>query len=89
MQQEVSPKTHERKVITGRDGSSVSGTTRATSSTEHRSSDGGEPPSLDLSAGVESGWSGVLEDIERSLKRENRGDSVFGVGKLKQGSFKE
>lgn len=35
--QEVRPRNQARNVMTGRDGSSVSGTTRATSSTEHRS----------------------------------------------------
>ncbi|MCI93814.1 hypothetical protein A2U01_0115112, partial [Trifolium medium] len=40
--QEVIPRNHERKVMTGRVGSSVSGTTRATSSIGHLSS-GGTP----------------------------------------------
>ncbi|XP_020696695.1 uncharacterized protein LOC110109836 [Dendrobium catenatum] len=35
--QQVKPRNHARNVITGIDGSSVSGTTRATSSTGHRS----------------------------------------------------
>jgi hypothetical protein len=36
---EVNPRNHARKVITGSDGSSVSGTTSATSSTRHLSSE--------------------------------------------------
>lgn len=80
-QQEASPRTHDRKVITGRDGSSVSGTTRATSSTGHRSSDGGSPPPLDLSAVEESGLGGVFEDIERALmgKKRNRTEEAVCV----------
>jgi hypothetical protein len=38
--QEVIPRNHERKVMTGIVGSSVSGTTRATSSIGHPSSEG-------------------------------------------------
>ncbi|GKV18797.1 hypothetical protein SLEP1_g29133 [Rubroshorea leprosula] len=38
MVQEVRPRNHARKVMTGRDGSSVSGTTNFTSSTGHQPS---------------------------------------------------
>jgi hypothetical protein len=59
--QEVIPRNHERKVITGRLGSSVSGTTRATSSIGHRSSGGGTPfEAFSVSIGV--GFFGAIEE---------------------------
>ena len=82
-QQEARPRTHDRKVMTGRVGSSVSGTTRATSSTEQRSSDGSSPPPLNLSAAEESWLGGVFEDIEKALmgetEKQKQRSSVFVV----------
>lgn len=62
--QELSPRNHARNVITGKVGSSVSGTTRATSSTGHLSlsSDGGSPFSFPPLVGG-GGWTEVLVDI--------------------------
>ncbi|KAL2473546.1 Uncharacterized protein Fot_49282 [Forsythia ovata] len=47
---DVRPRTHARNVITGSVGSSVSGTTSATSSTGHLSSVGGSPSSFSAAA---------------------------------------
>lgn len=68
--QDESPRNHARNVITGKLGSSVSGTTKATSSTEHLSSlveDASPlslpplpPPSAEESGG---GWTELLVDI--------------------------
>ena len=78
-QQETRPRTHDRKVITGRDGSSVSGTTRATSSTEHRSSEGSSALPLDLSAAAEeSGCGGEFENIEKNREKQNRTEQNRG-----------
>lgn len=66
--QDESPRNHARNVITGKVGSSVSGTTKATSSTGHLSSseeDGVSPLSLPPPSAVESGggWTEFFKDI--------------------------